>query len=115
MAYLWLSFINDVYNSYTFIGRSRCFVFDLPLKVRSSLNVKTKAQDTPLSLCMCLALLYPLVGFQQGGYSACEVSYIYRNRKIFRWDFPHFATNPMEKFEYPYFLRNFAKRKNTIC
>ena len=33
-----------------------------------------------------LALLYPLVGFQQGRYSACEVSYIYRNRKIFRWD-----------------------------
>ena len=62
-----------------------------------------------------LALLYPLVGFQQGGYSACEVSYIYRNRQIFRWDFPHFATNPMEKFVYPYFLRNFAKRKNTIC
>ena len=62
-----------------------------------------------------LALLYPLVGFQQGRYSACEVSYIYRKRKIFRWDFPHFATNPMEKFEYPYFLRNFAKRKNTIC
>ena len=35
------------------------------MKVRSSQNVKTKAQDTPLSLCMCLALLYPLVGFQR--------------------------------------------------
>ena len=33
--------------------RPRCFVFDLPLKLGSSQNVKTKAQDTPLSLCMC--------------------------------------------------------------
>ena len=47
-------------NGYnTPMRRFRCFVFDLPLKLRSSRIVKTKAQDTPLLLCMCPPRLLP--------------------------------------------------------
>ena len=39
--------------------RPRCFVFDRQMKLRSSRIVKTKAQDTPLLLCMCQPRLLP--------------------------------------------------------
>ena len=45
-------------NGYnTPMRRPRCFVFDRQMKLRSSRIVKTKAQDTPLLLCMCPARL----------------------------------------------------------
>ena len=45
--------------------RPRCFVFDLPLNLRDSRIVKTKAQDTPLSLCMCPPASLPLRAFSK--------------------------------------------------
>ena len=60
---VWTHFVhiaNEEYIGYTFKGRSRCFVFDEQMNLRSSQNVKTKASRkrlyyvfsffTPLSL-----------------------------------------------------------------
>ena len=55
--------IRAIYD--TPMRRFRCFVIDLPLKLRSSQNVKTKAQDTPLLyVCVPPASNTP-EGFQQ--------------------------------------------------
>ena len=52
-AYLKLSNLNDVCNSYTFMRRSRCFAFDLMIRGCEVLHRQNQSvQKTPSSICL---------------------------------------------------------------
>ena len=84
--------------------RPRCLVFDSSLKLRSSSIVKTKAQDTPLPLCMCPACpqcpqgllslrLFLLLARHSSSKAktGCKVNMFISNHKTFR---PFFCFDP---------------------